>query len=85
MEDNKTVAYGAGIISSTAELKYALSPKSKKILMDTPLSPIYETLYWIAKKDSYITDGFQDEYYVLNDWSQLDQIIAWLWIKYGRL
>lgn len=73
---NTIRAYGAGIISSKAELEHALNTENKKILLDD---------VWLesfAEIDGYITDGFQDRYYVLPNWSYLKDILKWLWNRY---
>jgi phenylalanine-4-hydroxylase len=81
-EKGQLKAYGAGILSSQAELKFAMSDESNKIFITD--DNILNNLYNIVHIDGYITDGFQDRYYVLTDWSQLDTIVKWLWKQVGR-
>jgi phenylalanine-4-hydroxylase len=68
--------YGAGILSSPAELKNVVFNNVQKVFLDS----------WrcdeVAFMESYITDGFQDKYYVIDDWSILKDILRYLWSKF---
>lgn len=78
MEDGELKAYGAGILSSVDELNNALSGDSKKIHLTQDNLAI--ELSKMTKRN-YITNEFQDIYYVLTNWSLLTDMLKWLWKK----
>lgn len=60
-----TRIYGAGILSSIAETQFVLTPKANRIPFD-----LYQIL-----QTPYIKDKFQEQYFVLESFGQLKQVI----------
>lgn len=75
-ENTKLKVLGAGILSSVDELQFAVSPDSRKIRLT---EDVYDE---IAEMKDYVTNGFQERYYVLQDYFQFNQIIKYLWNRY---
>ena len=69
LENNRVVAYGAGILSSRQESLEFMNVTTKHREFD--LSEILETKYPI--------EGFQDTYWILKDWNQLREAVIKLW------
>lgn len=72
-EHDQIRVFGAGILSSADEIDYAMSNESEKRILT------HSRFQEIIKRRGYITDGFQDVYYVLPDWDHLPQLISWFW------
>lgn len=69
-------AYGAGILSSNAELTYAFSSESKKYVFGETTG-----FDFFRDENPYITNGFQQHYLVI-EWRHLSQILKWLWANF---
>lgn len=69
--------YGAGIISSVDEHRFVsgrfeIKPTFVTLFKDMSIEDLFNL-------DSYVTDGFQNFYVVLEDWNDLKKIIKYLW------
>lgn len=77
-EQGTLKAYGAGVLSSQDELKFAMtSPNAFHIPIDST-----NILHEISNIKTYITDGFQDRYYILPSFDYLKEILKFLWREY---
>lgn len=69
-EQGKTKILGAGILSSVDETTYVLTHPELHKPFD---------IWEIVMKKDYVTNGFQDTYYVLKDISEFRKILKFLW------
>lgn len=68
-------AYGAGLLSSIDELEHALSSEANVHRFNATD---------VADVQEYVLDGFQEDYFLLNEWSELQQILKFLWTNFTR-
>lgn len=80
--DNEIKVYGAGVLSSHAELEYALGPDANRINFPNDTYDKIELLEYFCDMDGYITDGFQEVYLVLNGMYDLKFILSYMWKMY---
>lgn len=73
MERGKPKVLGAGILSSKAELKHVFSGEATIL----PFS-----IKEVINEPPYITDGFQERYYLLDTKDQFKDILKYLWKNY---
>lgn len=73
LESGVPHAYGAGIISSIDESQYALSTDANVHMWD---------INQVIAVEDYVTDGFQKDYFILQGWSVLSDILRYLWKNY---
>jgi len=73
-EHGETQVLGAGILSSVDELKYAVSEKSNKYLFN---------IEQVVSIENYVTNGFQNEYFVLPNKKEFKNILKYLWTKFN--
>lgn len=72
-ENCEVCVYGAGIMSSVDEFRYVVNSGEANIHSDFTLEDITTT--------PYITDGFQNDYFMLKNWDHLDDLTEQLYLK----
>lgn len=78
IEHGRSKAYGAGVLSSQAELQYAMSNDANVVEFPDTMAGKIAVLDMIAAEEDYVTDGFQTMYLQLNN---LDEDLAFI-LKY---